>query len=100
MEYSLKLMTSEDILEMAIDRMSRNLQFNNGSYKMEQLTKLFLPKMRFYPVCTSKKETDESCEHEQQMIGEYLQCVEMHAAVVAEEWTASQIDSHKVITVQ
>lgn len=33
------------IAEMAVDRLSRNLQFNQGDYKMDDILVKFIPKI-------------------------------------------------------
>ena len=40
--------SDEDIVEMCVDRMSRNIYANNGSIDMDQIFKFFMPKFKYH----------------------------------------------------
>ena len=86
MDYTHKLMTSEQILEMAVDRLSRNLQFNEGKVDLEQMLN-FEPRMRRCPVCGDRP-SGGKCEHEEDMLRVYWQHIYKHVTFVKQQWNA------------
>ena len=93
MDYSGTLMTDGQILEMAVDRLSRNLQFNQGNINLSDMH-TFEPKMRKKcPVGGERSPPGSKCPHEVEMLRVYWQHVHKHADYVMEQWR-SKVKDH------
>jgi len=87
MDYSKRLMTDREIREMAVDRLSRNLQFNNGEINLDQMIQ-FEPKFRHCPVADCQDDTHPTtmCQHEKHLINRYKNFVEEYKDIVTDQW--------------
>lgn len=83
-DYSKTHMTETAISEMAIDRLSRNLQFNQGTYRMEQMRN-YEPKFRNCPECGPRSRSCP-CQHEEEMLAIYWAKVEAYKDRIADRW--------------
>ena len=82
--YTWSVMDDMDIMEMAIDRLARILQFNNGNVNWE-LVNQFLPHLRWCPHCDNPK----GCEHERHMVERFKYFVKINMRLVRKRWKKS-----------
>ena len=90
--FSEKPISDAGIHEMAVDRLSRNLQFNGGEINKGQMEQ-FQPK---YLSCPRKTCTEE-CEHQSELISRYYEFVEMRENDVISLWQDLFPQRHSIV---
>lgn len=84
MDYTQRLMSSQLILEMAVDRMSSNLVQNQGQMDLQQMLSQE-PRVRWCPGCR-RTPSGGKCQHEEDLLRTYWRHVYKNVDLVRQQW--------------